>query len=449
MKTKLLKKINEDSELKTNLEKIIINSTKIHDNRYLLSFSDHGIKHSNRMISALEKLCKKIYTGKDSLNKYELFILVAAIYLHDIGMQLYNDKELSLFADEYNVDFKKDEKEEFVRKYHASISKYWIEQNIGNENRLPEAYSGDLFLGEFVAKVVESHGIDFTKSMEYRDNSFNGSVIRLGLISSLLCIADTLDCDSRRVDIEKLKCSEISDDSKIHWFKHHYINSILIKENSIKIFYCFPVLNKCDFNNYKKYFTYQTEYWIKYCDEKYEEYYKDLNLHIKITREYNTSENKHILNISNYEYVQEQVVELYNTSVFTDTLTYSIAIGVLKKDNEVLLVKRRKPEGDLMWQFPTGQVKPSEKPAERVIEEFEKETQIKTKINHKLGTRLSPFTGAICYYFALDYIDGTIANGDVIENSEVRWVSISECYNLITTDIYTRVNDYLLGGSNG
>lgn len=331
MHSKIINKI-KSNDLKVNLANIIQSCEIIHKDRYLLPFSDHGINHSERMIISLELICKNIYSGTNSLNEYESFILIAAIYLHDIGMQLYRNEVLIDFSKENNLTFDVEDKAEFVRKYHASLSKYWILSNIYNKkSELKQAYFGDSYLGVLIAKVVESHGIDFIDNPEYNDTSYNGLKIRLGLISSLLCLADTLDCDNRRVYIDKLTHSEIPDYSKIHWFKHYYVNSILIINNIVTIYYCFPDISKNDLENYKKYFTYQTEYWINYCETKYEKYFETINLNFKIVSHYETSREKCALSKVNFEYIQEEIVKLYSKKILTDTLPYSISIGILKK----------------------------------------------------------------------------------------------------------------------
>ncbi|MDH5508592.1 MAG: hypothetical protein OEZ02_15325 [Anaerolineae bacterium] len=50
-------------------------------------YTDHSVDHSNRIISILDGLTSGIMNSEAPLSKNEIYILLAATYLHDIGMQ--------------------------------------------------------------------------------------------------------------------------------------------------------------------------------------------------------------------------------------------------------------------------------------------------------------------------------------------------------------------------
>lgn len=120
-----------------------------------------------------------------------------------------------------------------------------------------------------------------------------------------------------------------------------------------------------------------------------------------------------------------------------------IAIGILIIDSSVLLVRRKKKENLLEWQFPAGIIKPSEKPAERMAEEFQDETGISVEVDKFIGTRIHPNTKALCFYYLLKYVSGSLINGDEEENSEAKWIPVSQYKEYIASDIYYKIELYL------
>ena len=50
-------------------------------------YTYHDVGHSERVIAKLEKLTSGLTSSERPLNKHEVFILLAAAYLHDVGMQ--------------------------------------------------------------------------------------------------------------------------------------------------------------------------------------------------------------------------------------------------------------------------------------------------------------------------------------------------------------------------
>lgn len=197
----------------------------------LLHYTNHGLDHSKRIISILQKLIK----GKPSLlNDHERFILLASAYLHDIGMQfpkLYPD-----LSDKYSYN---EEDLEKIREIHNELS----------EKAIIESLSGDHTFGlelckdcvRQIATVSRFHRDNKKNDInELGDDSLAGKIIKLGLLASLLRLADELDTDCRRVNIEILAARNINTESKYHWWAHYYVKSILIENREIKLYFRFP-----------------------------------------------------------------------------------------------------------------------------------------------------------------------------------------------------------------
>ena len=84
---KFKKRILEE-HLKTSLDLIRQATLKIWASdapRIIKDYTDHGIEHSKRIISYVEKLL--FANSGRTLTSVEVYLLLASIYLHDIGMQ--------------------------------------------------------------------------------------------------------------------------------------------------------------------------------------------------------------------------------------------------------------------------------------------------------------------------------------------------------------------------
>lgn len=421
-------------ELVANLQQIKLRATEFLKDRVLLKFTDHGIKHCERMLGIFKSL-------NITLNPIEDFIIKSAIYLHDIGMQINNETVLRQFASKYKLDMSQyDNIEDFIRCNHHLLSSYWIIENILGDKDLPKVYFGDAKLGYIIALVVESHGIDFLKDERYKNDCYQGSEIQVKLLSALLCLCDYLDCDLRRINYDKIKIAAIPLQSLLFWKTHYYIESSRICNNIIYLSFAFPELSDYEYFYYDRFFAYKIECELKQMLVAYQDLFTSINLTLQVNIEKNKYIYKDELDKNEFYFIEQNVVSEMEESKF---VPMRVAIGILVKDNYVLMVQRREEEGNLKWQFPAGIVKNYQTPDERVIEELFNETNIKSRIIKCLGKRLQPDTKTICYYFALEYSGNSIKNKDKKENAVVKWISLSEYKNKITSDLYNKVSEYL------
>jgi 8-oxo-dGTP diphosphatase len=117
----------------------------------------------------------------------------------------------------------------------------------------------------------------------------------------------------------------------------------------------------------------------------------------------------------------------------------SVAVGIVQKDKEVILVRRTKAEQGILWQFPAGMINPKRTAAETVVREVQEETGVTCIVVREIGQREHPANGTNLVYFHCRYASGTLSNGDPQENSEVKWVTATEARNLITSDLFPPV----------
>jgi 8-oxo-dGTP pyrophosphatase MutT (NUDIX family) len=113
-----------------------------------------------------------------------------------------------------------------------------------------------------------------------------------------------------------------------------------------------------------------------------------------------------------------------------------VAIGIVRRSQDILMVRRRIPDGGLAWQFPAGIIKPREAGQKALIDEVRKETGVTCRITSFLGERLHPNTNVRSEYYHCKYVRGRAANRDAEENSEVKWVDAAKVSAYVTSDLY-------------
>lgn len=103
-----------------------------------------------------------------------------------------------------------------------------------------------------------------------------------------------------------------------------------------------------------------------------------------------------------------------------------IAVAVVLRDDQVLLVRRRDDASGIVWGFPSGVVKPSAQAEEVAVRETLAETGVHCCVVERIGSRLHPITGVMCEYFYCSYLAGEAANLDTEENSAVLLVPMND-----------------------
>lgn len=120
-----------------------------------------------------------------------------------------------------------------------------------------------------------------------------------------------------------------------------------------------------------------------------------------------------------------------------------VVIGIVNKNGKLLMIKRAKKEGELLWAFPGGKVEKNETKESACIREIYEETRIKVNINSCLGERIHPDTGISITYFLCNYISGEPCISDYNEILEVEYKDKVSIYNCIKTDIFTPLKQYI------
>lgn len=120
-----------------------------------------------------------------------------------------------------------------------------------------------------------------------------------------------------------------------------------------------------------------------------------------------------------------------------------VVIGIVSKDEKILMIKRARVEGDLEYTFPGGKVELGETKEQAVIREVKEETGINVKVKKILGERIHPNTLIKLTYFICDYFSGDLAISDYNEIKEAKFLTKDEFNNCVKTDVYEPVKKYI------
>ena len=144
----------------------------------------------------------------------------------------------------------------------------------------------------------------------------------------------------------------------------------------------------------------------------------------------------------------DEALESSDSSKIKETFipNLTIAIGVVKRGNEILILKRSKPENGLVWGFPATMVKATDEPEKRILKEVRAETNVISKLIKPLGERVHPLTRTVTHYYALEYVSGEAENLDDDENSEVKWVNLEHFKDYIPSNLFPPVQAYVYSG---
>jgi hypothetical protein len=189
-------------------------------------YTDHSVRHSERVIALLDGLVGGMMATDKRLCPTEAFVLLAAAYLHDIGMQ----DERSASGDL-----------ETIREAHHELTAEWIYRAAEDPAQAVQlGLPGDPGLVEAVALVAKGHRRVDLGAAEYDALVHGGDTLRLRLLAALLRFGDALDISHPRVDLELLKLMALPAKSQLHWWKCHYVSGVSIVDEYIRTAYRLP-----------------------------------------------------------------------------------------------------------------------------------------------------------------------------------------------------------------
>jgi hypothetical protein len=225
-------------------------------------FTDHGEQHCGRLASYAKRLLDLI--EDQPITELELYVLLAGIYLHDIGMQCDVGKfpEIMKKAESmgatFDIEFKSQSASNYdlneqiaIRKNHNYLSAAWIDQafrdqissgSIGSAiKNIPANLISDII------KVCIFHSGNNFEACPKKFSSFSSE--RLQLVAAILRMSDELDIDSNRIRFDVIKNFSIDLKNAVYWWLHNSTNISFNPKNAV----CLIVnLEPNDYKNHNK-----------------------------------------------------------------------------------------------------------------------------------------------------------------------------------------------------
>ena len=115
---------------------------------------------------------------------------------------------------------------------------------------------------------------------------------------------------------------------------------------------------------------------------------------------------------------------------------------VVCRDKQILLVRRAKKEGNLMWAFPGGTVETGESVFQTAVRELKEETNVDSEVIEFIGDRVHPYTKKHMAYVALKPTTFDLKLGDE-DLDDLKWVDIVELKKYFGSPTYDKVQAYL------
>jgi hypothetical protein len=234
---------NENPKLHRYIENVRDAAGRILEKPLHHHYTDHSLRHSERIIGILNSLTEELMNSEGCLSVTEIYILLAAAYLHDIGMQdrrFIDDEEYSSIPPDKSYYEVYVEALERIRAQHHEfthemILDYLYERDGCVDLGLPRIPIVD----EQVALVAKAHRKVNLNSLEDAIGD-RGESIRSRLLAALLRFADELDIDHNRVYMGRLRLISPTIRSRYHWYLSYYVHAVQIQDEMITICYRFP-----------------------------------------------------------------------------------------------------------------------------------------------------------------------------------------------------------------
>ncbi len=211
-------------DLPHRLEQVRLSSEAIWVQQRLLWFTDHrSSTHSSNIIALLGQLLDHLQTTENKLTVHEVYILLAACYLHDIGMQDFQS------PDGRGVDSFTDNDYLRIRADHPRRARELIlQRSISRERgQFSIALADDAYLVP-IALVSQAHGSAFfegtVNELQVLPHRPANVPLRGGLLAALLLMGDELDLHEARATFPPE--FSLSAHSLMHHLAHHYVTSV-------------------------------------------------------------------------------------------------------------------------------------------------------------------------------------------------------------------------------
>jgi hypothetical protein len=190
-------------------------------------YTVHDIRHSDTVVNILNWLIP--LNLKREFNEFEIFFLLAAAYLHDVGMvnlpELFDETYFKRFLKEETTQINRDDQiREYIRKNHHLRAEKFI------NGRWKELQIDDIAKALIIGRLCRGHRGNLGDESLYNCRQMYSSFskpINIPLLAAILQIADELDLTYERSPVliyETFKPK--TPISRAEWDKHLSINGV-------------------------------------------------------------------------------------------------------------------------------------------------------------------------------------------------------------------------------
>ena len=214
-------------------------------NNLLPYFTAHDVEHCDRVTTVIDAFIEPFQSAANRLTDDELFVVYAAAYLHDIGMQYENVGNSSTIRAAIGTDsweaLPVPEKRDLLRRHHPAISAELVMLSVSNQTPPIGFQLIDDDHPTAIASICAAHGIA-TESQQYAQLTTDAPGLRMRLLAGILRCADILEESRRRAVRARAESLNLPIESQVHWWRHYYTNDVQFDQanRSIALWFEFP-----------------------------------------------------------------------------------------------------------------------------------------------------------------------------------------------------------------
>lgn len=208
-------------------------------------FTNHGPVHSRRIVE--QKLAHLVYAlpPNRQLSDDELFILFAAAWLYEVGMQS------PILEPILNFAYIPGNSLSFAQLQQIRANKHLLSERLirasmrrdeGHQVQLGLTPPEDDYIRAIatVCRWCSDEPLEIVREIL----AVNGMAIRVRLLVALLRLADQLYVDRSRLNLDLLERANLPPDQKAKWWSYHYTQTLPIRHNKIVFSYLLPVTQR-------------------------------------------------------------------------------------------------------------------------------------------------------------------------------------------------------------
>ena len=214
-------------------------------NNLLPYFTAHDVEHCERVTTVIDAFIEPLQGARNRLTDDELFVVYAAAYLHDIGMQYENVGNSLTIREAIGTESWEAlpvlVKRDLLRQHHPAISAELVTMSVRNQTPPIGFQLIDEDRPTAIASICEAHGIE-TEGQRYTQLTAEAPGLRMRLLAGILRCADILEESRRRAVRARAESLDLPIEAQVHWWRHYYTNDVLFDQTnrSIELWFEFP-----------------------------------------------------------------------------------------------------------------------------------------------------------------------------------------------------------------